>query len=203
MPHINVLLRDMKVEPLIEGPWAGVDAGVMGLLNNNFEVTYLYGDFDSVSERELKKLQSQLDFEISPAEKDFTDSEIALKDLVAKGYKRIDVYGALGGRIDHELINIQLLKNLQLRELNIRLIDDKNIINLLPSGRHILSKTPMTYVSFVPFYDETRLTLSGFKYDLTDKYICIGETLTVSNEFQNDEAIVETSHDILMINSSD
>ncbi|MCK1977602.1 thiamine diphosphokinase [Jeotgalicoccus huakuii] len=203
MPHINVLLRDIKVEPLLEGPWAGVDAGVMGLHNNNFDVKYLYGDFDSVSELELEKLQENLDFEISPAEKDFTDSEIALKALSKAGYTSIDVYGALGGRIDHELINIQLLKNTQLREINIRLIDDKNIISLLPSGRHILSKTSLTYVSFVPFYDETCLTLSGFKYDLTDKYISIGETLTVSNEFQNDEACVETSHDLLMINSSD
>lgn len=203
MSHINVLLRDMKVQPLLEGPWAGVDAGVMGLIHNNLEVSHLFGDFDSVTESELKMLRKTLDFEISPKEKDFTDSEIALRELKALGYTNIDVYGALGGRLDHELINIQLLKNPKFRELNIRLINDKNIINLLPSGRHMLKRTRMTYVSFVPLYDKTCLSLSGFKYDLSDKYISIGDTLTVSNEFQYDEAYIETSHDILMINSSD
>ena len=44
-----------------------------------------------------------------PPEKDFSDFEIALEEAKKMRAERIAVYGALGGRVDHELINIVLL----------------------------------------------------------------------------------------------
>jgi thiamine pyrophosphokinase len=41
-----------------------------------------------------------------PAEKDFSDFELALRTSVDIGSRRIFVYGALGGRKDHELTNV-------------------------------------------------------------------------------------------------
>jgi thiamine pyrophosphokinase len=44
-----------------------------------------------------------------PPEKDFSDFEIALQEAKKMRAGRITVYGALGGRADHELINLVLL----------------------------------------------------------------------------------------------
>jgi thiamine pyrophosphokinase len=44
-----------------------------------------------------------------PPEKDFSDFEIALQEAKKMRAGRITVYGALGGRADHELINLVIL----------------------------------------------------------------------------------------------
>ena len=203
MTHINVLLRQVAVNEEINGPWAGVDAGVLKLLEMNKQVTYAYGDFDSVNRSQLEKIRKAIDLDIVPSEKDYTDSELALLDLRDKGYKTIDVYGALGGRLDHELINIQLLNHPKLRDLSIHLRNDKNDICLLTSGHHELLASQKQYVSFIPLYDETLISLEGFKYDIKDRYINIGDSLTVSNEFTEKTARLTTNQNILMINSTD
>ncbi|HIW38670.1 MAG TPA: thiamine diphosphokinase, partial [Candidatus Jeotgalicoccus stercoravium] len=87
MTHINVLLRQVAVNEEIKGPWAGVDAGVLQLLEMNKQVTYAYGDFDSVNRSQLEKIRKTIDLDIVPSEKDYTDSELALLDLRDKGYK--------------------------------------------------------------------------------------------------------------------
>src|SRR5699024_10065709 len=120
-----------------------------------------------------------------------------------KGYKNIDVYGALGGRLDHELINIQLLNHPKLRDSSIHLRNDKNDICLLTSGHHELLASQKQYVSFIPLYDETFMSVEGFKYDIKDRYINIGESLTVSNEITGNTARLTKNKNILIINSKD
>ena len=113
------------------------------------------------------------------------------------------MYTVLWGRLDHELINIQLLNHPKLRDSSIHLRNDKNDICLLTSGHHELLASQKQYVSFIPLYDETLISLEGFKYDIKDRYINIGESLTVSNEFTEKTARLTTNQNILMINSTD
>jgi thiamine pyrophosphokinase len=44
-----------------------------------------------------------------PPEKDYSDFEIALEEAKKMRPEKITVYGALGGRVDHELINLVVL----------------------------------------------------------------------------------------------
>lgn len=202
--HYNVLLRDVPFKSKIDGPWAGVDAGLRGLEKAGIKPVKAYGDFDSVTASELENFKKQLSFDIVPSVKDYTDSELALLELAKSGAASIHVYGALGGRKDHELMNIHLLKHEQLRNLDIRLINETNEITLLTAGHHTVKKdSAAEYVSFIPLYDQTNLSLTGFKYDIADKYVSIGSTLTVSNEFKDDDAYIQTDKDILMIKSTD
>lgn len=204
MKRINVLLRNIPFPVNNDAPWAGVDAGVKGLLNAGIRVEKAYGDFDSVTEADLELFKKSLALDIVPSAKDFTDSELALLSLAELGYTAIDVYGALGGRKDHELMNIQLLAHEKLRDIDIRLLDDTNEIMLLTEGEYIFqADQDKKYVSFIPFYDETLLTLEGFKYDLEDTYVSIGKTLTVSNEYKDNNVVINTDKDILMIKSTD
>lgn len=204
MKRINVLLRNIPFPVNNDAPWAGVDAGVKGLLNAGIRVEKAYGDFDSVTEADLELFKKSLALDIVPSAKDFTDSELALLSLAELGYTAIDVYGALGGRKDHELMNIQLLTHEKLRDIDIRLLDDTNEIMLLTEGEYIFqADQDKKYVSFIPFYDETLLTLEGFKYDLEDTYVSIGKTLTVSNEYKDNNVVINTDKDILMIKSTD
>ncbi|CAD2078040.1 thiamine pyrophosphokinase [Jeotgalicoccus coquinae] len=204
MKRMNVLLRNIPFTPEHDAPWTGVDAGVKGLLESGFKVEKAYGDFDSVTAEDIELFRKNLALDIVPSAKNYTDSELALLSLSKLGYTAIDVYGALGGRKDHELMNIQLLAHDELRNLDIRLLNDTNEITLLTAGDHVIAPdNKKKYISFIPVHDKTLVTLNGFKYDIQDTYLHIGRTLTVSNEFKEPSAAVKTDKDILMIKSTD
>lgn len=204
--HINVLVRETQtpIENITETPWAGVDHGVYLLLKAGIIPEYTYGDFDSITEEERQFIDEKLDIDPVESEKDDTDLEIALLDLTSRGYTSIDVYGATGGRLDHLLGNTQMLLHEKLTDVKIRIIDRQNVVELLDKGRHAVFKNKkMKYVSFLPMYDGTMLTLEAFKYPLERSELFLGSTLTISNEFMGDKGFVETTDPILMIQSID
>jgi len=204
--HINVLVRatSTSIENITESPWAGVDHGVYLLLKDGIIPKYTYGDFDSITEKERRFIDETLEINPVESEKDDTDLEIALLDLTERGYTSIDVYGATGGRLDHLLGNTQMLLHEKLTDVKIRIIDTQNVVELLNKGRHeVLKNRDMKYVSFLPMYDRTRLTLEQFKYPLEGTKLSLGSTLTISNEFTGEKGFVETSEPILMIQSID
>jgi thiamine pyrophosphokinase len=203
--HINVLIRKTKLNITEEmGEWAGVDRGVYLLLNASITPQFTYGDFDSVSQDEREFIEKNLKIAPVAPEKDETDLEIALLDLVKQGYTSVDIYGGTGGRIDHLFGNVYLLLHRDLADVKIRLIDELNHIQVLGEGYHTIDKAEgMEYVSFIPIYEGTKLTLKDLKYPLTEHELNIGSTLTISNEFNDERAVVETSRPIIMIQSKD
>ncbi|MFB9861392.1 thiamine diphosphokinase [Salinicoccus siamensis] len=205
--HINVLVRESKkgiMEAIRPGEWAGVDRGAYLLLREGIHPKYTYGDFDSVDDGEWTFITRHMAVTPVPTRKDDTDLEICLKDLVAKGYLSIDVYGATGGRLDHTLANIFLLTHSSFSKANIRLIDHQNIMQLLPAGQHTVAKAEgMRYVSFLPLAAGGNLSLEGFEYDLDEAELEVGRTLTISNEFKEEYASVHTDATIIMIQSRD
>ena len=62
------------------------------------------GDFDSA--KDLPSGVKRIPFS---AEKDETDGHLAVMHLIGAGHKKINIYGALGGRPDHVAGNINLL----------------------------------------------------------------------------------------------
>lgn len=197
---INVVMRDVDFIK-DTNDYAGVDRGVYRLLKKGITPKFTYGDYDSVSHKEREFIESELKINAVNSEKDYTDSHLALFDLVDKGYNEIDVYGALGDRIDHELMNIQLLLNEKFKNVDIRLIDKLNVIFKV-IGKKELKNIGYKYISFIPFFNGTTLTLDGFKYD-GEVEISIGSTLTVSNEFVGQTATVETNQPVIAIYSND
>ena len=197
---INVVMRDVDFIK-DTNDYAGVDRGVYRLLKKGITPKFTYGDYDSVSREEREFIESELKINAVNSEKDYTDSHLALFDLVVIGYNEIDVYGALGDRIDHELMNIQLLLNEKFKNVDIRLIDKLNVIFKV-IGKKELKNIGYKYISFIPFFNGTTLTLDGFKYD-GEVEISIGSTLTVSNEFVGQTATVETNQPVIAIYSND
>ena len=79
--------------------WVGVDRGVWALLEKGIEPKYVFGDFDSVSEDEYKKIEQRLEqINLYPSEKDETDLEIAFKWAIGQKPREIHILGATGGK---------------------------------------------------------------------------------------------------------
>lgn len=115
--------------------YIGVDGGVETLLAQNIMPMVVVGDYDSLVNKEcLKKIEHiQL-----PRQKDDTDTAIAIEYLLSNGYNDIVLYGVTGGRLDHFLAVLCLLK--KYRDYKLTVIDEQNKIYLLKAGKHFIHK---------------------------------------------------------------
>ena len=161
----------------------GVDKGASFLALNNVKMDFAIGDFDSVNDNELEKIKefSKEFIKLNPI-KDDTDLEHALKFVKEKGYKEIDVYGCLGGRQDHNLLNLKLL---YLSDLKITYYDQKHKIFMLSKGTHKIYKEKYKYLSLFVFKDCT-LSLSGTYYPIGKTTLTFNDNYTTSNEILNE-----------------
>lgn len=66
---------------------------------------FVLGDFDSLGE-----IPEALPHFTAPAEKDDTDTMLAVRYALNQGFRDIRIYGAFGGRLDHTIANLQTLE---------------------------------------------------------------------------------------------
>lgn len=96
---------------LERGPYdwiVGVDGGLDALRRLGARVDAALGDFDSLG-RVPGPEDAPGRLEVFDAHKDFTDLDRALSQMLESGFDETVVCGALGGRLDHTLGNLQLL----------------------------------------------------------------------------------------------
>jgi thiamine pyrophosphokinase len=184
--------------------WVGVDRGVYTLINKNIIPAIAFGDFDSVSKKELQVIEGHVkEMKRYKPEKNETDMELALNWAITQMPVLIRIFGATGGRLDHLLANVHLLVKPVLEEnhVNIVLIDNQNILSLKGPGSYKIEKrVDKKYISFVPLTLEVKgLTLLGFKYPLKNRHISIGSTLCISNELISDHGTFSFSEGILLV----
>ena len=144
----------------------------------------IYGDFDSIK-NDVKEFyqEKNVKFIKFKIEKDYTDSELVLNEIQNK-YDVIYCIAGLGGSIDHELTNINLLDKYS----NLIFISEKEKIFKIDSDSKF-NDMINTKISFVIFSDEVKaLTLKGFKYNIENLDIKKGEARCISNIIIENEA---------------
>ncbi|ULG75098.1 thiamine diphosphokinase [Macrococcus brunensis] len=201
----NFNMKTMDV--LKHEDWIGIDYGVLMLVEAGITPIAAFGDFDSLTEVQLKRVQAELEVDVLPTEKNETDLEVGIQYALTLDYDRVFIHGATGGRLDHFLGNLQTLLNKEvvLSSSEFFIVDDDNVIQVLATGTHIIRRHEnMTYVSFIPVEAGVVLTIHDLKYTLPRTQLEMGTTRTVSNEFVNDraEVIVENGM-VYMIQSKD
>lgn len=165
--------------------WIAADGGALVLMNKQIKVDYAVGDFDSINEKENILIKEYAgNYKQYPAEKNLTDIEIALLKAFEFSPDKIYLFGMTGGRLDHELINIQLLHSIVKKDIHGMIIDKQNIIELTTANNYtVVHNDDYPNISFVPFSKIVRgLTLRGFYYPLENKDISWGSTLCISNK---------------------
>lgn len=166
----------------------------------------IVGDFDTVRPEILDRYRRNTGrdvlWDVHKPEKDETDTELAVSTALKLGCARLVILGATGGRLDHELSNIHLLKMCLDAGVEAALYDRQNRVSLLAGGRTFRrDETYGKYVSFIPLTEQVRgITLTGFKYPLTGRDISIGREagLCVSNEIAGETAEIRFDAGILI-----
>ncbi len=167
------------------------------LRNYQLKPDVILGDLDSISEQTCGYFDSIPILQLS--DQNTTDSEKAFQYCIDKSFKHINVVGAFGGRIDHELYNIELLKKVGGTGINIILHTENEKLFLIGKKTEI-HEQPGTRISLMPIFGEVRkVELKGVKYPLHDQKLEFGHFSSISNEFLSDTVVIDFSSGELLV----
>lgn len=125
----------------------------------------IIGDFDSSDTADLENVI------VYPKEKDFSDGELCLEYALENGYDEIVFSGVTGGRLDHQLANLSLIKKATESGVSAMGLDetDGKKIEIYYTEKPIrLSVRKGDLISVMPFEFVTCHRASGVKYPLND-----------------------------------
>lgn len=177
----------------------GADGGSLHCLRLGLTPHFLIGDFDSLSEAELSHFAEKGARIIRhPARKDFTDLELALLHAKNLGATQIWVFGGLGLRWDQTLANLLLPASTELMDVNIRLVDGRQELIMLHSGRKLsIQGKSGDFVSLIPVSGDAHgVTTTGLEYPLDNETLYLGSTRSISN------ILIKTSGTVSLLQGS-
>ena len=170
--------------------YIAADSGLETIKKFDIIPDVIIGDFDSVEPEVLNLYKNRSDIEIikHPAQKNDTDSMLAVKYSLERGYKNILIIGGIDGRTDHTLANLFCLKYIKNHNGNGCITNGYNKISYISnSGTRIYKNKNYKYISVIPVSPEIRgVTLSGFFYPLKNADARLEEPYTVCNEIAED-----------------
>lgn len=155
----------------------------------------LMGDFDSYTE----PLPPDCPVLVHPAEKDDTDTALAVQYAAERGCTEFHIYGVFGGaRPEHSIANLQTLHGMALQGLN-GVLHHGNTTVRVQSGRAVYPKFKGMLSVFALTEVCTGVTLHGVKYPLESVELRSSYPLGVSNEITADFAEVSVDTGLLLI----
>ena len=171
-----------------------VDKGLNALHELNIIPHHIVGDFDSINKDILSLYSNNTNITIHKynPEKDYTDSDIAIKLAIDLNSSCINIIGGFGNRIDHLLANIHILMHGLNANIPCYLLDKTNKVYLVNNTTTICKDTAYgKYISLIPLTSSVNgLNLDGFKYPLKNYTLPVGISLGISNEIVDDIAII-------------
>ena len=163
--------------PLFDGAYIGIDRGALLCARKGIRMEFAIGDFDSIDDVDLAKVRLYANeiIVLDPI-KDVSDAEAALVETITRGYAEIVLWGALGGRFDHALVNVKLAQ----RYACLHLLDTQNEVYALKEGIHLIYPNEKPYISIFAL-EESEISLIGFEYPLMNAFFTVDTTLGLSN----------------------
>lgn len=176
------------------------DSGATRALHYGCTPAFVVGDFDSLATP--PSTWQAMGSKIIPvaAEKDETDTELALEVAIQQGADRITLLGALGGaRFEHTLANIFLLASYETPP--IRIVDGPSICWLLRGpGSTQISGQPGDLLSLFPLTaDALGVRTSHLYYPLKGETLHFGKARGISNVLMGEVAEVSLEQGMLLV----
>ncbi len=171
------------------------DAGYKTALELNFKPDLVVGDFDS-----LGSIPENETIIKHPKEKDDTDTLLAVKLGLERGYKIFKIYGVLGGRLDQTIASIQTAEYIA-ENGGIAMIYDGNVtVTAIKDAALEFPQTMKGIVSVFTLCNEAKgVDLTGLYYPLTNATLTPNVPLGVSNEFIGKKSKISVKNGLLTI----
>ncbi|OPY13612.1 thiamine diphosphokinase [Syntrophus buswellii] len=176
------------------------DVGAAHCLRIDVDPEVVIGDMDSLDPETAEDLVRR-GTRISgyPPEKDETDTQLALQYALSLEPEEIRIFGAMGGRIDHTLANLSILKIALDQGVPTRLVDEWCEILMIRDSCVLEGEAGQT-VSLFPFSSAvTGITLRGFAYPLENNAMEIGRPYGISNVLTDQRGFISLADGILLV----
>ena len=156
----------------------------------------IVGDFDSY----IGSLPENIEIYRSVPEKDDTDTLMAVRIAIDRGYDEIRLYGGLGARFDHSFANIQTLVFAYENGCKMTIYDADNILTLRGAGEYEFPCKNDWYFSLFALTEKADIgELKGVKYPLENYVMSISYPIGVSNEITADKAYLRINSGLVLV----
>jgi thiamine pyrophosphokinase len=170
-----------------------VDAGYKNL--KGVKPDLVMGDFDSLGF--IPNGENIITF---PVAKDDTDTLLAVKEGLKRGYKTFVISGGLGGRLDHTMANIQTLAFLAERGARGYLVSENEFVTVIKDTSIEFDKEHSGNISVFALSDKAEgVTLEGLKYPLYNATLTPTFPIGVSNSFTEKTSKVTVKNGMILI----
>ena len=171
------------------------DGGFDTLLSLGISPDLILGDMDSVSSAttDIEKL-------VYPVRKDETDSFLAYREGVRRGYTEFMLYGCTGGREDHTFANYALLIYARDAGHKMTLVGKCTHTIAVKNESVTLSGEPLAHFSLFAFGgDAFGVSISGAEYEAEGVTLTPNFPLGVSNRFGDKDVTVSVGDGTLLV----
>ncbi len=153
------------------------DGGLNHAENLGIKADLIIGDFDS-----HLKPETNVETITLPCEKDDTDTYYAVKEAINRGFEEFLLIGVVGGRFDHSLGNIAILKYLfDLGKFGI-IVDDYSEMQIIGNECAYIDGS-FSYFSLLNIYGKAKgIDVINAKYPLKNAEITTEYQYGISNE---------------------
>ena len=148
----------------------------------------LLGDFDSIGtlpqdeEAEIRQV---------PAEKDYTDTQLAVEIAMERGAEEIILIGGLSGRLDHTLSTLSILEDIHAHGLHGYVTDGQSRAHYLKSSSTLVARSTYKYLSLIAADEVVKgVEVEGCKYPLKKATLRRRTQFAISNEITGNVAFI-------------
>lgn len=171
------------------------DGGYIYCVKQNIKVDLLVGDFDS-----LHSVPQDIETIRLSKEKDETDTYMCIKEGIKRGYTEFELYGCLGGRIEHTLANIQIIVKFKKENIDLKLINgNTRIYCLKEKEEHLIVKNHLKFISVFSHTDNSIISIKGLKYNLDNYKLTNMFPLGLDNETTSSNGYIYVKSGIVII----
>jgi thiamine pyrophosphokinase len=175
------------------------DGGTRHAINMKLTPDVIIGDMDSSAAQYIEYFRGKgVEVIKYPADKDKTDTHICIEFALAFSTEII-LLGATGGRIDHMMANISLMKLGFEKNVPISMIDNKNSIHMIDKAISLEGNKGDIF-SLIPYTEKVEgITTKGAHYELKDAEMELGNPYGVSNYFEEEKVDVSIKKGYLLV----
>ena len=193
------------IEPsrITERPQAGdliiaADSGYHNAKALGVQPTVLLGDMDSIGNTD--EIPEMVEVLRVPAEKDFTDTQMAVDVAIERGAEEIVIIGGLDGRLDHALANLSILEDLWEKHVHAHITDGHARVRYIDSTSTLIARSAYRYLSLLPVSEKLRgVSIEGCRYPLKNEPLTRASAYTVSNEIVGNCALISVKKGAMLI----
>ena len=151
-------------------------------------IDLLLGDFDSIGS---VPGDEGMEIQRVPAEKDYTDTQLAVEIALERGADEIIIIGGLSGRLDHTLSTLAILEDLNTRGVYGTVTDGQNRARYMKSTSTLIARSPYKYLSLIAADEVVKgVDIEGCKYPLKKATLRRRNQFAVSNEITGNVAFI-------------